>query len=160
MRRVIKDLHGITHRFEGGVFHNTRCGKLVWTLVVSGYEMQVRNRHCRWLRDGVVDCMACLVGPTRLTSRDLADSPEIEVVLRLVGVDGGFVGNEREVTLVRGICAEQVVYDDTPIGVVIAGVAYLTHDGDELYRSMLTNVHNNFCRRHEGDTLHITVSIH
>lgn len=153
---MIKDLRGITHRFEGGLYHNTRCGRREWSRI-GGRGLQIRATDCHMLYDGVVDCMTCLVGPTRLTAHDLVLSPEIEILVRLVGVDGSFVSGEREVTLRQGACKEAIVYDDTPIGVVIAAVAYLTYDGDELHRNGISL--HNFKRHHEEDTLHLTLNL-
>lgn len=158
-RRVIKDLEDVTHRFEGGTFHNTRCGRTAWTRV-AGLEMRVLNKDAHVLGEGVVDCMSCLVGPTRLERSDLATSPEIEVLIVLLDEHGGRMCEPRLVLLKWGHCQETLVYDDTPIGARIGSVAYLTEDGDEISRSPLSDGQSqHFVRRTEDDTLHLTVTV-
>lgn len=153
MPKVIRDQAGITHRLEAAFQHNTRCGQLVRT---KNAWCPVGGAQSAKLDEGIVDCMACLAGPSHLRIEDLRDGTEVQAWVRLEGA-GGLVGSAQPITFTHGVNVGEVIFVDLPVGVPVQGYAYLDEDGRILLKRVDAFV--DLVRRSEGDTVTIPIGM-
>jgi hypothetical protein len=155
MTRVICDRVGVTHTFEAASWHNTRCGQLVYVLVGGIMYLYLGGVEGAGLGEGIVDCMACLAGPSHLTMYDLRDGKEVRAWVRLDGADGP-VGSAKPITFTKGYNVGEVTFDDLPIGVPVFGYSYLDEDGRDL-RHHIVAFPGGITRMSKDDTVIISI---
>lgn len=155
MTRVIRDRVGVTHAFEAASWHNTRCGQRVYVIANGTTCLWLGGAEGAGLGEGIVDCMACLAGPSHLTMYDLRDGKEVRAWVRLDGADGP-VGSAQPITFTDGTNVDEVTFDDLPIGVPVYGYSYLDEDGRDLHHHVVAWPGAGIVRRSENDTVMIS----
>lgn len=154
MTRSIRDLRGVTHRFEAASWHNTQCGQQVYTRLLSGVEIvPIGGRDGALLPEGIVDCMACLVGRSHVGMKDLRDGVAVQTWIRLDG-EGGPVGSPQTITFTHGTNDNEVTFYDLPVGVIVYGYSYLDENSRRLHLNVFPN---GISRRSEDDTIMIAI---
>lgn len=104
----------VTHEFERGWGHNTRCG-----LQLEGHMV---------LEGGVVDCVECIGGSSHISDVDLVRGVEVEIDLAPFDENGRLL-TRRPATLSYGVNQQDLVWNDIPEGTLVCGFAYLRKDG-------------------------------
>lgn len=116
--RTIVDVLGIRHKLERGASRNTRCGRLV-----------ARDVE----RDGDVDCMACVGGPTLLSLLDLRDGVEVMAWVQLYDDQGSRASDSVQVTFTNGENVYAISFAGVAPGTTLVGHRYHDEDGRTIW---------------------------
>lgn len=126
----------VTHEYERGWQHNTRCGlQLEGHMVLDG--------------SGVIDCVECIGGSSHISAVDLLHGTEVQIDLAPYDANGRVLA-ARPATMTLGSNQNDLVWNDLPNGVVVCGFVYLRKDGTELRSRSIEPI-----RVTAGNTLHI-----